>query len=55
MKQIKQKNLIGMLKAHPNISDSTVHMWAIKHGYKIDKVEEGIYKIAQKCVRKKVL
>ena len=25
MKQLKQKNLIGMLKAHPNISDSEVY------------------------------
>ena len=50
---IKQKELIAVLKSHKNISDGTIHRWATKHGYKIDKVEESIYKIAQKCVRKK--
>ena len=52
MKQLKQKQLLGLLKAHHNIKDSDVHLWANKHGYKVDKVEEGIYKIATKCARK---
>jgi len=53
MKQINQKHLVGLLKAYPNIKDSEVHVWAAKHGYSTHKVEEGIYKIAQKCVKER--
>ena len=50
---VKQKQLIGFLRTHNNPSDKTVHTWAKKQGYKVDRVEEGIYRIATKCVRKK--
>ena len=52
MKQVKQKQLVGFLKTHNNPSDKSVHTWAQKHNYEIDKVEEGIYRIATKCVRR---
>jgi hypothetical protein len=52
-KPLKQKHLVGFLKAYPNPRDEEIHIWAAKHNYKIDKVEEGIYKIASKCVRRR--
>ena len=50
---IKQKELITFLKRNPQPKDKTVHMWAVNHGYKVDTVEEAIYKIASKHVRGK--
>ena len=52
MSKIKEKQLIGFLKAYPNPKDEEVHVWAKKHNYSVDKVEEGIYKVATKCVRR---
>ena len=49
----KQKQIVGYLKVNPRPSDFEVHLWAKRHGYAIDKVEEGIYRIAGKCVKKK--
>jgi hypothetical protein len=50
-KPLKQKHLVGFLKAYPNPKDEDVHVWAQKHNYQVDKVEEGIYRLATKCVR----
>jgi len=55
MKQPKQKQLLGLLKSHPNITDKTVHLWAKQKGYQVDRVEEGIYRIAGKCARRKLI
>ena len=52
-KKNKPNSLIGFLKTKPNLKDEEVHSWAKKHGYKVDKVEERIYSIASKCLRRK--
>lgn len=53
MKQLNKKHLLGFLKAYPNPRDEEVHLWAKKHDYQVDKVEEGIYRIASKCVNRR--
>jgi hypothetical protein len=50
---VKEKQIVGYLKVNPRPSDMEVHIWAKRHGYAVDKVEEGIYRIAGKCVKKK--
>jgi len=49
----RKKGIVKFLLNHPNPKDERVHMWAIKHNYKVDDVEEAIYKIASKHVKEK--
>ena len=48
---MKEKQLITFLRKHPNPKDSKVHKWAISHGYQVDTVEAGMYKLATKYAK----
>ena len=50
---IKEKQIINFLKRNQNPKDERVHMWAMKNGYKVDAVEEAIYKLASKHVKER--
>jgi hypothetical protein len=52
MKTIKQKELIGYLKVHTKPSDFEVKLWAKRRGYSVDKIEEGVYRVAAKSTRR---
>lgn len=44
--KIQPEQIRAFLKKHPAPKDILVHHFAQAHGWKVDKVEEAIYKIA---------
>jgi hypothetical protein len=45
-KQVSREDLVDFLNQYPNPNDKTVHEWAQKNGFEVEKVEEALYQFA---------